>query len=261
MGCFNQACFISGLDIGYKDDCLLFPLVKTEYEDDTVWRYFKPFCFPIRGKYDHYNSLKNIKIDWNTTALAKYFGISIAEFLAIISDPHERKIEGRASILTSMEAGFVRADVYRLFLKESMRQWNITHEKWRVGAWKAEDAKKFKETMTSIEGGMEGLSFFRKDQMIPPKFFPTCLKQDMDSPVQLIEVYREELTTSHFYKSIQEFQAMDWGLFVLNRSVLPSRSFPQEGSVANQWELLNVIHEAATSLKRIRKYRDADEIS
>lgn len=91
MGCFNQSCTLSRLDIKRGDKVLLLPIYEnsdSESLNDTVRRLWKPFCLPIVGIYDDYGSIERIKKDKNTTAIEKYFEMTIEQFVEIVSSNH-----------------------------------------------------------------------------------------------------------------------------------------------------------------------------
>lgn len=105
MGCFDVACGVSGITIKHGDDALMLLLIPyTDYPGsiDLLKRtvqldvgmqqvfnegplgMYMPFCLPIRGKYNDYGSLENIKPDETTKALTKYFGCPVEQLLGII---------------------------------------------------------------------------------------------------------------------------------------------------------------------------------
>lgn len=92
MGCFNQACAISGIDIRYGDDCMVLSIQRNQFEDgrigsinDHAWMFWKPFWFPIQGKYNDYGGIEKIKMNWNTAALEAYFDIPIKDIVRLIT--------------------------------------------------------------------------------------------------------------------------------------------------------------------------------
>lgn len=97
MGCFNVACSISKLSIGYGRRVALIPL-----EPANVWNrsphvikpsssllypneYFNPLTFPIFGKYDDYGSIEEIEENINTMAIEKHFGMTIEDFVGLVT--------------------------------------------------------------------------------------------------------------------------------------------------------------------------------
>lgn len=106
MGSFNVSCGISRLSINCGDKCLILPLivpksynsnlnkiVRSEYSVAPLTsmmldpdEMYEPFCFPIRGEYNDYGSLENIEKDSNTDAIEKFMGMSIEDFVALITD-------------------------------------------------------------------------------------------------------------------------------------------------------------------------------
>ena len=91
MGCFDQSCFFTRLTIKEGEDCYLFPIVKNESCEslnDHAFRMYKPFCLPIKGKYNDYGSIEHIVKDANTEALEKYFETSIEEIVEMITGHH-----------------------------------------------------------------------------------------------------------------------------------------------------------------------------
>jgi hypothetical protein len=86
MGCFNQSCFISHLDIQHGDKCAVFPALKPKYGDlnDHAFQHWHPFCLPIYGEYNDYGSLENIEKNENTKALEKYFELTIEQIVEAI---------------------------------------------------------------------------------------------------------------------------------------------------------------------------------
>jgi len=106
MGCFNVSCAVSHITIKANERVFLFPLLPmvSEYEiehgyesDGTVQlepssmilhqdEYYIPFCFPIEGYYDEYGSIERIRENENTHAIEKFLGISIKEFVSLITE-------------------------------------------------------------------------------------------------------------------------------------------------------------------------------
>ena len=48
--------------------------------------HFIPFCFPIEGTYNDYGSLENIVHNENTKAIETFLGITIEEFIELITE-------------------------------------------------------------------------------------------------------------------------------------------------------------------------------
>ena len=106
MGSFNVSCAVSHITIHNGDRAFLFPLLPNinKYEiqeghpdDGTLIvnsasqylhpdEYYIPFCFPVEGKYDDYGSLEDIVENENTKAIEFLLGISINDFVALVTD-------------------------------------------------------------------------------------------------------------------------------------------------------------------------------
>lgn len=107
MGCFNVSCAVSHITIHEGDRTFLFPLLPNinEYnyflnkrrDDGTVTigpaslylyqdEHFIPFCFPIEGTYNDYGALENIVHNENTEAIETFLGITIEEFIELITE-------------------------------------------------------------------------------------------------------------------------------------------------------------------------------
>ena len=106
MGSFNVSCSVSHITIHEGERTFLFPLLPNinKYEiqeghpdDGTLIinpasqyihpdEYYIPFCFPIEGKYDDYGSLEDIVENENTKAIENFLGISINDFVALVTD-------------------------------------------------------------------------------------------------------------------------------------------------------------------------------
>lgn len=103
MGSFNATCSLSDLTISCGDECLLFPLLPATYDVDKrgyiriepssmyvsnegAYMFFAPMSFPIRGQYNDYGSIEDIIEDENTKAIENYFGMTIEQFVSIITD-------------------------------------------------------------------------------------------------------------------------------------------------------------------------------
>lgn len=104
MGCFNQSCNLTHVDINDDEVCMMLPIIRcckenNDYEslNDGPFRYFKPFCLPIIGKYDHYGRIDEIQKDRNTEAIEKYFGMPIEDFVEVIAGRNE--MYGRDSVI------------------------------------------------------------------------------------------------------------------------------------------------------------------
>jgi hypothetical protein len=80
--------------------------------NDGPFRFFKPFCLPILGTYDHYGRIDKIRKDRNTELLEKYFEMPISEFIECISGRHDRygdystiqKVYGKGNIALTPES-------------------------------------------------------------------------------------------------------------------------------------------------------------
>lgn len=98
MGCFNVACSVSNVSIGYGDDiAFIFLKAKKDYRNrkenqklpnthmflDTTVMY-EPAFLPIFGKYNDYGGIDHIEKDLNTDFLEKRFGISIEDMSSIV---------------------------------------------------------------------------------------------------------------------------------------------------------------------------------
>lgn len=116
MGSFNVAATCSSLSLGSGEDVLFFPLIKTSnyknlntgvvlphtsflISNEASCIFYKPFCLPIRGKYDDYGRIENIIENENTTYLEKFFDMPIKNFIQSIQerdfshkDPHKLEI-------------------------------------------------------------------------------------------------------------------------------------------------------------------------
>lgn len=118
MGCFNQSCNLTHVDINDNDVCMMLPILSNSKENggyeslnDGPFRYFKPFCLPIVGKYDHYGRIDDIRKDRNTELLEKYFEISISDFIECISGQRDmygdystiQKVYGKGDIGLTVE--------------------------------------------------------------------------------------------------------------------------------------------------------------
>lgn len=95
MGCFNIACSISNLSIGYGERAYFIPLTPNIYRGNHLVgvksyltypnSYYNPFCLPIEGYYNDYGTLENIIENENTKALEDFFGIDIESIVEIIT--------------------------------------------------------------------------------------------------------------------------------------------------------------------------------
>lgn len=84
MGCFNQSCVVSRLDIQRGEKCALVPLIankRNESLNDLCFRLYRPFCLPIFGVYNDYGGLEKIQRDRNVELVEKYFEIPIEKFV------------------------------------------------------------------------------------------------------------------------------------------------------------------------------------
>ena len=100
MGCFNQSCTISRLDIQREEKCALIPIIenpKSESLNDHCFRLYQPFCLPIFGVYDDYGSIEKIQRDRNVELIEKYFEISIEKFVECVT--RRRELYGEGSLL------------------------------------------------------------------------------------------------------------------------------------------------------------------
>lgn len=106
MGCFNVSCAVSHITIHEGDRAFLFPLLpkRTYYDDlignpdDGITRLgpasnilypddcFVQLSFPIEGLYDDYGSLDHIVHNDNTKAIEEFFGITIEQFVALVTE-------------------------------------------------------------------------------------------------------------------------------------------------------------------------------
>lgn len=94
MGCFNVACSVSGISLGYEEKVKFIPLLPNNYLRQNVIKprtslnysncYFDPATFPISGTYDHYGALENIVRDENVEAIEKRYGVDIESFIKLL---------------------------------------------------------------------------------------------------------------------------------------------------------------------------------
>lgn len=95
MGCFNVVCSVSNLSLNYGTKVAFLPLLPNAYgkvhqikpSSSLIYPncYFNPFSLPIFGEYNDYGSLENIEEDDNTKAIEAFFGISIEQFIGIVT--------------------------------------------------------------------------------------------------------------------------------------------------------------------------------
>jgi hypothetical protein len=105
MGSFSVSCGITRLTIGCGDRCVLLPLIAPKTYDEKcraqrkdyikistthLFLYntdmWEPFCLPIEGIYDDYGSIEKIIKNKNTEIIENYFGLSIEDFVSLITD-------------------------------------------------------------------------------------------------------------------------------------------------------------------------------
>lgn len=95
MGCFNVVCSISNLSLNQGTKVGFIPLLPNAYgkvhqvapSSSLIYPncYFNPFSLPIFGEYNDYGSLENIEENDNTKTIEAFFGISIEQFVAILT--------------------------------------------------------------------------------------------------------------------------------------------------------------------------------
>jgi hypothetical protein len=93
MGSFNVACSISNISISGGDKIYFLPLLSNTGSKQvlTPFRYspysdFKPFSFPIKGVYNDYGRMEDIERNVNTNCIESFLGITIEQFIAIVTD-------------------------------------------------------------------------------------------------------------------------------------------------------------------------------
>lgn len=111
MGCFSVSCGVTRLSIREGDKCVLIPITTdkiyerelgqwgslsskripyTEHATTHLFCYntelWHPCLLPIHGEYNDYGSIEDIVEDDNTRALEEYFGMPIADIVALITD-------------------------------------------------------------------------------------------------------------------------------------------------------------------------------
>lgn len=129
MGCFNVSCAVSHITINEGERAFLFPLlpnisnyeIKRGHPDDgsviispcsmflETTELYNPFCFPIEGIYNDYGSLENIVENENTKAIEEFLGISIQEFVELVTE--NRGKNAYDSVSRYYENFFVRKDL------------------------------------------------------------------------------------------------------------------------------------------------------
>lgn len=96
MGSFNVACSISNLSIDCGVETVYLPIFPSRYNKVDMgvgvqsmltypYCYFSPLTFPIKGEYNDYGNVEELQKDVNTEHIEEFFGISIEEFLAVVS--------------------------------------------------------------------------------------------------------------------------------------------------------------------------------
>ena len=146
MGCFNVASTCSGLSLGCSDDIMFFPLIPisnykkleggvmlphTSYlvSNNGACIFYKPFCLPIKGKYNDYGGIEDIVEDENTKYLEEFFNISIQEFVNGIQEGDLSHVDPeKDEILNSLSGMWENAVFYRNMINTYNTKFNLAHE-------------------------------------------------------------------------------------------------------------------------------------
>lgn len=96
--------------------------------NDGAQAFFSPFGFPIRGRYDDYGHLHDIRRDKNVEQLEDFFGIKIEDIIAGIGRTKEGEIKGlnNEEIYLSLGMTFFRTEVLE-FLERGWENINLTN--------------------------------------------------------------------------------------------------------------------------------------
>lgn len=146
MGCFNVAATCSGLSLGCGDDVLFFPLIPissynkleggvllphTSYlvSNEGACILYKPFCLPIKGKYNDYGGIEDIVEDENTRHLEEFFDMTIQEFVDGIQECNlSHEDPQKDEILNSLSGMWENAVFYRNMINTYNTKFNLAHE-------------------------------------------------------------------------------------------------------------------------------------
>jgi hypothetical protein len=133
MGSFNVACSASNLSINRGDKIVFIPLIinkfisslenilttKFMFNDDL----YQPFLLPIKGTYDDYGRLENIKKDINTEFISSLYGYTIEVIIKGICDGDKLiKKEGYLE-LPKLAGMFVLENIYNDFCSASVSEY------------------------------------------------------------------------------------------------------------------------------------------
>jgi hypothetical protein len=106
MGSFNVSGTVSNISISKGEKVVFIPLLPTNYKfekkqdivispksmvvsDDGSGAFYSPRFLPIVGFYDDYGRIKNIEKDKNIEYIENYYGLSIENFISIVTDVQE----------------------------------------------------------------------------------------------------------------------------------------------------------------------------
>tara|TARA_Y100000034_G_scaffold59528_1_gene72387 strand:+ start:13634 stop:14767 length:1134 start_codon:yes stop_codon:yes gene_type:complete len=146
MGCFNVASTCSGLSLGCNDDVLFFPLIPfsnynkleggvmlphTSYlvSNEGACIFYKPFCLPIKGKYNDYGGIEDIVEDENTAYLEEFFDMTIQEFIDGIQEGNlSHEDPEKDEILSSLSGMWENAVFYRNIINKYNNEFNLANK-------------------------------------------------------------------------------------------------------------------------------------
>lgn len=144
MGSFYLTCSVSHMTLNHQKTSvqLLVPKYNTKQysslnfeehmniicSNDGAQAFFSPFGFPIRGRYDDYGHLHDIRRDTNVEQLEEFFGIKIEDIIAGIGRTKEGEIKGlnNEEIYLSLGMTFFRTEVLE-FLERGWENTNLTN--------------------------------------------------------------------------------------------------------------------------------------
>jgi hypothetical protein len=144
MGSFYLTCSVSHMTLNHQKTSvqLLVPKYNTKQysslsfeehtniicSNDGAQAFFSPFGFPIRGRYDDYGHLHDIRRDTNVEQLEEFFGIPIEDIINNIGRVREDDLKDMKNreMYISLGMTFFRTEVLE-FLERGWENTNLTN--------------------------------------------------------------------------------------------------------------------------------------
>ena len=223
MGCFNVACSVSSINIGYNDNVAYIPLevAKFPYKIGDgnnnllhPWCFYVPVTLPIFGSYDDYGRIEDIIKDTNVKIIEKHFNCSIEEVLG----------EGNKIPAPITSGMFVHKDIYDLCIKNQVTEFGTYKGSSFYTRRKLNDIhKKYREELLARQLLVKEYPTLSNDTMSYSEF-------KFNEFREFNNIYQQEIIKDTLLKELTDFILFSFGMTSVNRFYFPAMCGYQDGN-------------------------------